>query len=337
MERVNVKSRRYVALVAVTVIVVVAVLMLSPRRVVYRDVHGSVWTTSYNITYCGSEDLRDSIESVLAAVDRSASAFNEHSVIRAINDGTSEYADRIVSVLYRTSLNVNHATDGAFDPTVMPLVNAWGFGYRTGTLPTDAQIDSLLCFVGIGHTRLEGERLVKDDPRVQFDFSSIAKGLACDEVASMLLRRGVRNFMVEIGGEVVLHGVNSRGKPWLVSVELPGVEGENAVVLSLQDGAVATSGNYRRYREIDGKRVSHIVDPVTGRSAESRLLSVTVIAPDCMSADAWATALMVMGDERARAMAQERADLGVMLLTAGDDNAIVAWSNAAFAAAVVAE
>ena len=167
---------------------------------------GVVWTTEYHIKYEASADLNDSIQQLFKDIDESASAFNKQSRITLINDNKSDEADAFIVKLYNKALEVNSASGGLYDPTVMPLVNAWGFGYKSGELPTQAQIDSILQFVGLEHTSLQGNRIVKDDPRVQFDFSSIAKGMACDEVAAMLERNGVENYMVEIGGEVVTRG-----------------------------------------------------------------------------------------------------------------------------------
>ena len=169
------------------------------------------------------------------------------------------------------------------------------------------------------------------------DFSSIAKGMACDEIGRMLTRNGARNWLVEIGGEVVASGMNKRGTAWQVSVDMPTSETDevihdSALTLALDSGAVATSGNYRKWREQGGSKISHIVDPHTGDSRVGTLLSVTVIAPDCMSADAWATACMVMGDSATRAMMQPRRDLGVMTITADTISGnLVVWSNKAFA------
>ena len=201
------KTRKYYAVLLLLLVLVVALPFMRSRKKFVTN-SGVVWTTEYHITYEARGDLNDSIQQVLATIDQSASAFNKQSLVSAINEGRSDVADRLFKVMYTKALEVNKASDGLYDPTVMPLVNAWGFGYKNGQLPTKEQIDSILAFVGIGHTRLDGLRIVKDDPRVQFDFSSIAKGLACDEVAAMLVRNGATNYMVEIGGEVVARGVN---------------------------------------------------------------------------------------------------------------------------------
>jgi len=160
--------------------------------------------------------------------------------------------------------------------------------------------------------------------------------MACDEIGRMLARNGARNWLVEIGGEVAASGVNKRGMPWQVSVDMPSDGGnashESALTLTLDSGAVATSGNYRKWRIEGGNKLSHIIDPHTGDSRAATLLSVTIIAPDCMTADAWATACMVMGDSATRAMMQPRTDLGVMTITADTlTGNLTVWSNAPFA------
>ena len=302
---------------------------------------GVVWTTEYHIKYEATADLHDSIQQLFKAIDESASAFNKQSRITAINDNKSDVADDFFVKLYNKAKEVNAASSGLYDPTVMPLVNAWGFGYKNGTLPTREQIDSILQFVGIEHTSLNGNKIVKDDSRVQFDFSSIAKGMACDEVAAMLERNGVENYMVEIGGEVVSRGVNQVGQKWHVSIDMPepddsdGAQHNSALVITLDGKAVATSGNYRKFKESGGKKLSHIVNPKTGSSETSNLLSVSIVAPDCMSADAWATACMAMGEEKTKAMMEGNDKLGVMTISVNEDGNYVIWSNKCFANLVV--
>ena len=330
-------KRRYLAVVLAAVAGVVAMWLTHKPAKRYHTDQGSVWTTEYHITYESVRPLSDSIAAVLGRMDASASMFNDSSLLSRVNRNEAAELDDILLLLYTTSRQVNAESDGAFDPTVRPLVEAWGFGRKTGACPTPSAIDSLLEIVGIGKTRLQGRALVKSDPRVQFDFSSIAKGLACDEVGRMLARNGATNFLVEIGGEVMARGVNERGEQWHVSVDMPSPdEHASALVVAADSCAVATSGSYRRYRQIDGEqRVSHIVNPATGQSTVSNLLSVTIIARDCMTADAWATACMVLGDERVRQLMEHRTDLGVMTITTDAEDRLVAWSNARFADCVI--
>ena len=307
----------------------------------YYSYEGVVWTTEYHITYEARHDLGDSIQNILSRIDASASPYNKASLITALNTNTATVVDDCIRRLLEASFTVNRESGGTFDPTVMPLVNAWGFGYKNGSLPSRGQLDSILTFVGMDKITLHGDTLVKKDPRVMLDFSSIAKGMACDEIGRMLTRNGAVNWLVEIGGEVMAAGVNKRGTPWQVSVDMPtdgqddAATHESALVLTLDSGAVATSGNYRKWRMEGGSKLSHIIDPRTGDSRTGTLLSVTVLASDCMSADAWATACMVMGDSAVKAAMQHRSDLGVMMISADTVNgALVVWSNAPFADAV---
>ena len=332
-------NKRYVA-VLVALLVAVVVMFVGRDRKRYFSHEGVVWTTDYHITYEASRDLGDSIQRILGELDMSVSPYNKSSLLTALNAGDTSLVDNHIRRLLITSREVNSGSGGAYDPTVMPLVNAWGFGYKNGTMPTRTQLDSILHFVGMDKVSLRGDTLVKRDHRVMLDFSSIAKGYACDEIARMLQRNGARNWLVEIGGEVAARGVNSRGTPWQVSVDLPdeeedAVSHQSAMVLTLDSSAVATSGNYRKWRVEQGNKLSHIIDPHTGDSRSGTLLSVTVIAGDCMTADAWATACMVMGEKQVKTMMQPRSDLGVMTISADTvSGTLVVWSNAAFAARV---
>lgn len=330
-------NRRYAAILIALAVAIVA-MFCSRDRMRFFSHEGVVWTTDYHITYEATRDLNDSIQLILGNIDMCASPYNKASLISAINENATNRVDAYIKLLIEASRIVNRESEGAFDPTVMPLVNAWGFGYKSGALPTRAQLDSILLFIGMDKVTLHGDTLIKSDPRVMLDFSSIAKGMACDEIGRMLSRNGARNWLVEIGGEVAVHGKNAQGKPWTASVDMPtdeqdgAVSHESAMLLTLDNEAVATSGNYRKWRNEGGKKLSHIVDPKTGDSRAGTLLSATVIASDCMTADAWATACMAMGEEKVKNMMQGRNDLGVMTISADTvAGALVVWSNAAFA------
>ena len=329
-------TRRY-GIVLVALALGIVLMFCGRERKRFFSHEGVVWTTDYHITYEAARDLGDSIQLILGNMDMSVSPYNKASLISSLNENTSWRVDALIRRLLDASRAIHRASGGAYDPTVMPLVNAWGFGYKSGDPPTRAQLDSILQFVGMDKVALHGDTLVKQDPRLMLDFSSIAKGLACDEIGRMLQRNGARNWLVEIGGEVMAAGVNKRGAPWTAAVDMPHddqgtVTHESAMVITLDSAAVATSGNYRKWRDQGGNRLSHIIDPRTGDSRAGTLLSVTVIAPDCMTADAWATACMVMSDSAVRAMMQPRTDLGVMTITADTltGNYIV-WSNRPFA------
>ena len=317
--------------------------MFCPReRKRFYSHEGVVWTTDYHITYEAAHDLGDSIQLILGNLDISVSPYNKASLVTALNENTTTRLDAHVKRLLEASRRVHDQSGGAFDPTVMPLVNAWGFGYKSGNMPSRASLDSILAFIGMDKVAVHGDTLVKRDPRVMLDFSSIAKGMACDEIGRMLARNGAVNWMVEIGGEVMACGVNPHHKPWHVSVDMPNSETggesshESAMILQLDSAAVATSGNYRKWRGQGRDKVSHIIDPRTGDSHVGTLLSVTVIASDCMSADAWATACMVMGEDRVKTMMTGRDDLGVMTISADTTTGnLIVWSNARFSSKII--
>ena len=329
--------KQYVAILVALAVAVTAMFCKRERNRFFSH-EGVVWTTEYHITYEASRDLNDSIQLILNNLDMSVSPYNKASLITALNENATTRTDAYIRLLLNTARVINSKSGGAYDPTVMPLVNAWGFGYKNGTLPSQGQIDSILTFVGMDKVKLNGDTLVKSDPRVMLDFSSIAKGMACDEIGRMLARNGSVNWLVEIGGEVMASGVNKRGTPWQVAVDMPNeeqdgeVRHENAMTIALDSAAVATSGNYRKWRNEGGNKLSHIIDPRTGYSRSGTLLSVTIVASDCMTADAWATACMVMGENEVKKMMQPRHDLGVMTIAADTvTGSLVVWSNAAFA------
>lgn len=273
----------------------------------YRSCSGAVWSTTYSITYESNVDLADSILRVMKQVESSLSPFDSSSVISRINRGESLTADSLVKRIFTASQMINRASGGVFDPTVAPLINLWGFGYKNtaGGDPTKTQIDNALKLVGIGRCRLQGDRIIKCDSATEFNFSAITKGYGCDLIGEMLQRNGVENYMIEIGGEIALHGKNPEGDDWHIQIDAPvadrtGAHHHALSVVSLTDCGIATSGNYRNFRETaGGRRTWHTIDPLTGYPAESEILSATVVAPKCMEADALATACMAMSAERA--------------------------------------
>ena len=289
---------------------------------------GMVFGTTYSITYQYHENLKSDIEGVMQQVDNSLSPFNKSSVITAINNNTSTKADNYLTEVFTLAQTVNKETDGAFDITVAPLVNAWGFGFRSGTRPTDAQIDSLLTIVGQEKVTLKDGEIKKSDPRIMLDCSAIAKGFGVDKVAEFLAGKGIENYLVEIGGEISARGKNSRGTEWNIGVTKPvddslSINQENQAVLQITDKAMATSGNYRNFYYEGGKKYAHTINPHTGKPAQSDILSATVIAQSCAVADAYATAFMVLGSEKAKEILQKHPELQAYLILS--DNSV--WQS----------
>ena len=267
-----------------------------------RTAQGGIFGTTYHVKYESPQPLDAEILAELQRVDASLSVFNPQSVISQINDGRRERVDAMLYEVLQKARQVSEATGGAFDITVMPLVNAWGFGFKHGKLPVpDREVDSLRALVGYRRLELTSDSVLhKEDARISIDCGAIAKGYGVDRVARLLRDRGVRNFMVEIGGEVVTKGRNPQtARPWQIGVSRPDEtrqgEGEVQTVLSLENAALATSGNYHNFYIRDGRKYAHTIDPRTGRPVQHSLLSATVMAHDCATADAYATAFMVMG------------------------------------------
>ena len=259
----------------------------------------------------------------MQAVDNSLSPFNKRSIITHINNNDSIIVDSLFTEVFRNAQVVYEESHGAFDPTVAPLVNAWGFGFKNGIEVNTSTIDSLRSLIGMNRISLTNGHIVKEDPRIMLDFSAIAKGYGSDRVARVLDSCGVKNYMVEIGGEVVVKGSNHHGNPWGIGINKPiddslSANQELQTVLRLQDCAIATSGNYRNFYYKDGVKYAHTIDPRSGYPVQHSLLSATVIADNCMRADALATAFMVIGVDSAMAYCERHPEIDGYFIVAAD-------------------
>ena len=318
--------------------IIAAVLLLllpnTPKKQYYHN-QGNVFGTYYNIRYEGTEDLHTAIQQRLQEFDHSLSMFNPNSVISHINRNDSVVTDSLFEALYHEAHAISQLSGGAFDITVAPLVNAWGFGTKIQeprTKNQDINLDSIKAFVGYQHIRLNNHHLEKDDNRITLDASAIAKGYACDVVADLLREHGCHNLLVDIGGEVVLQGVNDKGNAWRVGITRPtidatGAEKELQEVIASSDLCMATSGNYLQYYFVDGQRRSHTIDPRNGYPVQHSLLSATVTASTCMRADALATACMVLGEQAALDMINQTTDAACYLIIADSDTLRIATSQ----------
>ena len=292
-----------------------------------------IFGTVMNVTYTGTEDLHDTIMTCLKGVDSSLSMFNPQSTISRINRGETDTLDAYLTEILPMAHSVSEATDGAFDITVAPLVNAWGFGFKNGQLPTDAQVDSLRALVGYKGVAFANGLIHKENPGTIIDLSAIAKGFGTDQVAKLLTEHGVKNLMVEIGGEIVTRGNNPKGKAWHIGINRPVDDSTNTnneiqEVIEVHDRAMATSGNYRNfYITEDGRKVSHTIDPSTGRPVQHSLLSSTVLAPTCAMADAFATSFMVMGMEKALEVVETHPELQVYFIYTDSTGNFQTWQN----------
>ncbi|MBQ5370895.1 MAG: FAD:protein FMN transferase [Bacteroidaceae bacterium] len=288
---------------------------------------GKVFGTTYHITYHSAQDMHDSILVALAQVDSSLSMFNPESQVAKINSNETDVMNPQLKHLLAQSLEISQKTDGSFDVTVAPLVNAWGFGFKNAESVSQTQIDSIMQFVGYDKVHINGDKLEKKDPRTMLDFSAIAKGYGVDQVAAVLERNGITDYMVEIGGEMRLSGKNKEKKDWSIGVQNPHKDGTHTennlqMIVSVSNCGIATSGNYNRYYIKDGQKISHTIDPSTGRPVTHNLLSATVRAKDCATADALATSFMVMGKEKAMQFLKAHKEYSAILIYAKEDGTL---------------
>ena len=326
------QSKRLILQLPFLILLIVGTVMIiyNQKNTPYQHDKGMIFGTVYHVTYQNSDNLNDQIVTELNKVDSSLSMFNKQSVITKVNDNQDIEVDQMFGDVFTLARTVSADTDGAFDITVAPLVNAWGFGFKSGNMPSRHTIDSLRTFVGYKRVELHDSRIVKADPHVMLDCSAIAKGYGCDVVAELLRRKGIDNFMVEIGGEVVTSGISEKRVPWKIGVTKPSddslsVNNELQTVLNITDKAMATSGNYRNFYYKNGKKYAHTIDPATGYPVQHSLLSATVISDRCAKADAYATAFMVMGLEKAKKVLDRHRDLMAYLIYSDHKGEYKVW------------
>ena len=298
----------------------------------YHNDKGMVFGTTYSITYQADSSLHTSIKKELQKVDEALSPFNKQSVITAVNENRNMTVNKMFADVFLMAEKISEDTDGAFDITVAPLVNAWGFGFKSGKHPSRHDIDSLKTIIGYKKVSLNDLRVTKTDPRVMLDCSSIAKGYGSDAVAAMLERHGVKNYMVEIGGEIVTKGISQKRMPWKIGVTKPiddslSLSQEIQCIINVTDKSMATSGNYRNFYYHGGKKYAHTIDPKTGYPVQHSILSATVIANNCATADAYATAFMVMGMEKAQKLLERHPELMAYIIFADKDGIIQTWCS----------
>lgn len=296
----------------VLLVVGTVLIVRQQQNMPYQHEEGFVFGTVYSVIYQSDKSLKTLIEAELQKVDREFSMFNDSSTVARINRGEKPAESAMYKEVSELAQKVHRETDGAFDITVAPLVNAWGFGFKHEQMPTRHQVDSLLRI------------------RNQYDFSAIAKGYGSDVVARLLRSHDIRNFMIEIGGEIVVQGISERRVPWKIGVTKPtddtlSVKGELQTVLNVTNTAMATSGNYRNFYYQGGRKYAHTIDPKTGYPVQHSLLSATVLAQDCATADAYATSFMVMGMERAKIVLERHPELTAYFIYAQPDGTNAVW------------
>ncbi|MFH2142916.1 MAG: FAD:protein FMN transferase [Bacteroidota bacterium] len=294
----------------------------------FLSTEGYALGTSYHIKYenTNKTDLSKDIAELLDGFENSLSTFRPNSIISLINqNNTSVIPDKYFTECFNKAQEVSEKVNGAFDITVAPLVNIWGFGFTEKTEVDESKIQDLLKYVGYKKIRLENNKIIKDDPSVMLDASAIAKGQSVDVVCEFFDSLGIVNYMVEIGGEVRAKGYKQNSQNWIIGIDKPIDNSDETyreleAMVKLENMALATSGNYRRFYEIGGIRYSHTINPSTGYPVNHTLLSATVLSKDCITADAYATAFMVLGLDESLKIVNNNPDIEAYFISAGNDN-----------------
>lgn len=309
------------------------------KDIPFQYCEGAIFGTVYHATYQCDSSLNGKILEELQAVDQSLSMFNPNSTISQINSGKSNETDSLLRTIFHIAREVSQATDGAFDITVAPLVNAWGFGFKHGALPDSLQVDSLRQLIGWNRISLKDNIFFREDPRMIIDLSAVAKGFGSDCVAQMFRKHGINNFMIEIGGEVVTSGVSPKAKAWRIGVNKPqedstSTSNELQTILQMNNCAMATSGNYRNFYIDNGRKIAHTIDPKTGYPVQHSILSSTVIAPTCAIADAYATAFMVLGLEKSLQVLDKHPELMAYFIHTDKEGNYQVWKSSGIEALI---
>lgn len=295
----------------------------------YRYKQGKVFGTFYHIIYESAKSYDSEIDSLFVVFDRSLSTYNEQSVISKVNRNEPVALNYYFMHLFEEATRLSAVTEGAFDITVSPLVDVWGFGSGKKLANVDSLlVDSLMQYVGMNKVRLESGKVVKTHPQIQLNVNAVAKGYGVDVVANYLEEQGIRNYLVEIGGEIRALGKNEKQRIWTTAINKP-VDDSTQMNQELQDevilmpsGAMATSGNYRNFYIKEGKKYAHTINPLTGYPVTHNLLSATVCAPTCLESDALATAFMVVGFDKGKALADKLRMSVYFIYTEGGENKV---------------
>ena len=327
----NRKKRLLWQLPFLTMLIVGTILIIRQQHATpYQHTIGTVFGTTYSLTYQYADNLQQEIEAELARMDSTFSMFNKHSIVSRINQGEQPDLTSDFIEVFKLARLISDDTDGAFDITVGPLVNAWGFGFKNEQLPSKHQVDSLLKLTGFRNVYIQDGKLSMKRPGMILDFAAIAKGYGVDVISRLLERHDIKNYMVEIGGEITTRGINPQRVPWKIGVNKPnedalGESNELQTILNVTDKSMATSGNYRNFYVKGGKKYAHTIDPKTGYPVQHTLLSATVLADRCAKADAYATAFMVMGIDGAKDVLKRHQDLMAYLIYTDHKGRLAVW------------
>ena len=327
----NQKKRLIWQLPFLVLLIVGTVLIIRQQQSTpYQKNAGLIFGTTYSVTYQCDEDLKKEIEAELKKVDAEFSMFNSQSVVARLNNGEKPELSNDFIDVFKLARQVSEDTNGAFDITVAPLVNAWGFGFKHEQMPSKEQVDSLRELIGYRYVTLKDKNITMQKPGMMLDFSAIAKGYGVDVVARLLERHDIKNYMVEIGGEITTRGINPERVPWRIGVNKPSEDALNEnhelqTILNVTDKSMATSGNYRNFYVKGGKKYAHTIDPKTGYPVQHSLLSATVLTDRCAKADAYATSFMVLGMDGAKQILERHKELMAYLIYTDNKGNLSVW------------
>ncbi len=306
------------------------------KEVLVKNI-GFAQGSTYNVQYMSpnATDYRCKLDSILAEMDSSLSTYHNYSLISRLNQGdTTIFLDEHFVNVFKAFQSVADSTQGKFDCTLAPIVNAWGFGFTEKSKVDSSHIKSLLQKMGYQKVSLKGDSLLRNPDLLELDFNALAQGYTVDVLASFLDSLGLQNYLVEVGGELKAKGKNANGKNWRIGIDKPSPEIDDnnrfQTVIELPNKSLATSGNYRRFYVKDGDKYAHIIDPQTGYPVKHKLLSVTVVTEDCMLADAYATAFMVMGIQKTKRYLQKHPELDTYLIYTNRKGEWETWATPAF-------
>ena len=293
----------------------------------YLSVKGFTQGTNYMVKYSSPDTVnyKDEIEHLLAGIDTSMSTYNEQSIITRINNNEKDVVpDKYFKDVFKTAMKISEATQGAFDITVGPLVNAWGFGQEDVRDIDSAVVDSIKTFVGYEKVHLKDGKIHKEDNRLRLNMNAIAQGYTVDVIANFLDKKDVQNYLVEVGGEVKTKGISPSDRQWRIGIDKPvdsnNIAGKNLQsIVKLNNRALATSGNYRNFYIKDGVKYAHTINPESGYPVTHQLLSASVFAPDCVTADAYATAFMVMGRKESKKLVKKFDDIDAYFIYSDEE------------------
>jgi len=323
------------------ILILFSILLFScgsePKNEILVSNYGYTQGTTYSIRYMSvnAVDYQSDIDSVLHAVDLSMSTYMEGSLISKINRNESMQTDSLFLRVFEAAMIIASETNGAFDPTIAPMVNYWGFGFEEIAHEDESQLEDLMQSVGYEKLSIKDSLVIKSDPNTQIDFNAIAQGFTVDLVGEHLQKLGITNYMIEIGGELKCKGLNADAELWRIGIDKPSENIQKdrfQAIIEVNNKSVASSGNYRKFKvdEETGMKYAHTIDPKTGRPVQTNLLGVTIVTESCMRADAIATACMVMGLEKSKDYLKNHPEIDALLIYSGAKGEWLQYQTEAF-------